>query len=319
MGKKKGKGKGKKKKEIEPITDPEMLRILGVPLDGTALNVRLSYRELGHPLSFVCKMTDLACVHDMVRQFMALSNSPPDKQYIFVGNLRKSHQRTIMLPFDGGKCLTEHLGVMHGDEMTFIEADERMMTIYTRKRMQCHLEFLMSSRTKRTAEMIEAKRGLGTVPGIVPETITNLEALIEEITADIKVYREYAADPALAMQRLGSYRMPAGDGGGATNGDGGAAGAPPKARKPFDALPVEEQQRLKAVLTDGLGILKTNRDIAQKAAEKAAGGGKKKKKGKKVSALILCPLSLVSLASSKMLTITCLSTRLWLRVVSYLR
>ena len=114
--KKKGK-KGKKKgKEVVPITDPEMLRVIGCPLEGTQLNLRMYYRELGHPISIALKLTDLATVSDMVSEFNTITNAPPGTNYVFVGKLRKSHQSTIMLNFDGHLNLKDQLGVQDKDD-----------------------------------------------------------------------------------------------------------------------------------------------------------------------------------------------------------
>ena len=265
MGKKKKGGK-KKTKEVVQITDPEMLRLVGQPLAGTALTLTLFYQSLGNPISFVLKLDSTAHVHDMVRAFKKITGSTPQQQYIFVGKLRKSHQRTIMLPFDGGKVLTDHLGVEHGDALTFIEANPRMTRIYTERRMQCHLEHLLAKRTGMTAELIEKKKA-----NALPETIANISAEIDLLTKEIHEYKEYALDPDIALQRLGTFK------------EGGPIEDPkadvPRVRKPFGALPVEEQQRLKNILTEGLDILRDNRALLEKEREKAEKA--KNKKGKK--------------------------------------
>ena len=232
----------------------------------TALTLTLSYRSLGNPMSFVVKLDSTAHVHDMVRAFKKLTGSTPEQEYIFVGKLRKSHQRTIMLPFDGGKVLTDHLGVEHGDELTFIEANPRMTRIYTEKRMQCHLEHLLSKRTAMTAELIEKKKA-----NALPETIANIEAEIDLLTKEVHEYKEYVMDPDLALQRLGAFR----EGGPVEDQNAGVS----KERKPFAALPVEEQQRLKNLLSEGLDILRDNRALLEKEREKAEKA--KNKKGKK--------------------------------------
>ena len=267
MGKKKG--KGKKKKEVMPITDPEMLRMIGIPLEGTALNLRLYYRELGHPISIAIKLTDLACVHDMFSQFCSLTNAPPGTNYIFVGKLRKSHQNTIMLQFDGGKNLKDHLGVVDKDELTFIEADDRMLRIYTKKRMQRTLNKLLDDRSQRTGELIVEKKKDG-----LPATIAELEAVIDGLTKEIDDYRTFVEDPDLGLQQLGTFKQ-------TTKEDDPNAGVP-RVVKPFGSLSIEEQQRLKNLVTEGLLIKKTNEELVAAALAKAAGGkGKKGKKKKK--------------------------------------
>ena len=55
----------------------------------------------------------------------------------------------------------------------------------------------------------------------------------------------------------------------------------PRTHKMFGDLSVEEQQRLKNLMTEGLQIKRTNFEIAEKEREKALGKGKKGKKGKK--------------------------------------
>ena len=270
MGKKKG--KGKKKKEVTPITDPEMLRMLGIPLDGTQLNLRLFYRELGHPISVAIKLTDLACVHDMISQFMKLTNAPPNTNYIFVGKLRKSHQSTIMLQYDGGKNLKDHLGVMDRDELTFIEANERMIRIYTKKRMENTLNKLLEDRTEKTSELIICRKNDG-----LPDTMVAIQDVIDGLTTQIKLYRSYVADPDLGLEKLGTFKL---------NGSSGAEDEDPNAGvprvvKPFASLSVEEQQRLKNLLTEGLSIKRSNEEMLAAALAKAAGGGKKGKKKKK--------------------------------------
>ena len=226
----------------------------------------LFYRNLGNPISFVVKMDSTAHVHDMVRAFKKMTGSMPQQEYIFVGKLRKSHQRTIMLPFDGGKVLTDHLGIEHGDALTFIEANPRMTRIYTEKRMQCHLEHLLGNRTSMTAELIEKKKAQA-----LPETIANIEAEINLLTKEIHEYKEYVVNPDLALQRLGTFK----EGGPVEDPNAGV----PRVCKPFGALPVEEQQRLKNALTEGLDILRDNRALIEKEREKAEKA--KHKKGKK--------------------------------------
>ena len=267
--KKKG---GKKKKEIVPITDPEMLRVLGVPLEGTQLNLRVFYRELGHPISVALKLTDLSCVHDMVREFNMLTNPPPGTNYIFVGKLRKSHLSTIMLQFDGGKNLKDHLGVEHLDQLTFIEADDRMIKIYTRKRMQKTLDKYLSERTEQTGQLLEEKKK----PNPSADDLAALEQVINDMTKKIHDYRKYVENPDLALQKFGTFRLES------DSAENDPNANVPRTRKKFGSFSVEEQQRLKNLVTEGLQIKRTNYEIAEKEREKAAGkgkkGGKKKKK-----------------------------------------
>jgi hypothetical protein len=268
--KKKGK-KGKKKgKEVVPITDPEMLRVIGCPLEGTQLNLRMYYRELGHKISIALKLTDLATVSDMVREFNTITNAPPGSNYVFVGKLRKSHQSTIMLNFDGHLNLKDQLGVQDKDEFTFIEADSRMILIYTKKRMQKQLDLLLGKRSALTGELVLAKK---TNPDDV-EKLNEMEKEIETLTNEINNYKTYVDDPELGLQKLGTYRLAS------TEEEDPNAGVP-RTFKPFASLPVEEQQRLKILKGEALDIKRTNEDILEAQRLKAEGGGKKGKKGKK--------------------------------------
>ena len=137
--------------------------------------------------------------------------------------------------------------------------------------MQQHLEHLLQKRSSQTAELIEAKKSQA-----LPQTIANIQAEIDLLTKEVNEYKEYVNDPDLAIQRLGTFR----EGGPVEDPDAGV----PRERKPFGALPVEEQQRLKNVLSEGLSILSDNRAIREKEREKAEKAknkkGKKKKKKK---------------------------------------
>ena len=238
MGKKK-KG-GKKKKEVVPITDPEMLRVIGMPLEGTQMNLRMYYRNIGHPISIALKLTDLATVRDMVEAFNSITNVPPGTDYIFVGKLRKSHQTTIMLQYDGPQNLKDHLGVEDKDELTFIEADERMIKIYTKKRMQRHVDMLLDKRSEQTMELVVTKKNN---PGEA-EQIAEMDKAINALTVTINEYRTYVDDPDLAMQKLGTFRL------GSASGEDPNAGVP-RTFKKFGTLSVEEQQRLKNLVAEG--------------------------------------------------------------------
>jgi hypothetical protein len=270
MPPKKKKGKGKKKKEVVPITDPEMLRVIGVPLDGTEINLRVYYHELGHPISIALKLTDLATVGDMVSQFHTITNASPGTNFIFVGKLRKSPLSTIMVQYDGKLNLKDDLGIENKDELTFIEADERMTQIYTKKRMNKLLDVALNKRSTQTAELVLAKRD----PNPSEALIAEMEENINITTKEINEYRSYVNDPKLGYEKLGKYTL-------VESKEGDEFANVPRTFKKFGALPVEEQQRLKNLVSEGLSIKRANEELLEAQRLKAMGGGKKGKNGKK--------------------------------------
>ena len=81
------KKKGKKKKTIEPITDPETLRVIGTVLEGTEMTLVVQYDKLGGSPAFTLNLTDIATVADLYQMFWQITNSKPGTEYIFCGSL----------------------------------------------------------------------------------------------------------------------------------------------------------------------------------------------------------------------------------------
>ena len=128
------KKKGKKKKTIEPITDPETLRVIGTVLEGTEMTLVVQYEKLGGSPAFTLNLTDIATVADLYQMFWQITNSKPGTEYIFCGSFPKlGNIKSIMFGFDGGKNLKDHLGLKHGDVLTFVECGSIMKEIYVRE------------------------------------------------------------------------------------------------------------------------------------------------------------------------------------------
>ena len=262
------KKKGKKKKTIEPIVDPETLRIIGTPLQGTELLITVQHEKLGGQIEFKLNMTEIATVADMYELFWRISGSKPGTEYVFCGSFPKlGNIKCILLGFDAGKSLKDHLGLNHGDTLTFIECGPIMKRIYVKERMKIILNEKSAILAELTGNLVVAKREKANA-----EDISALEEAIQAMRDEVDKFTAYMEDPALAIAEIGTYN---------SNHAEEEDGAPAQTnRKPFKALPAEEQQRLAALKKSGLDQLKTNRDIAAKLAAKEAAKGKKKKKKK---------------------------------------
>ena len=112
--KKKG---GKKKKEVEPITDPKMLRLIGEHLEGSTLNLTLSFEVANGPVQVKVILSEMDCVHHLYRELWRWMDCPWGKEYIFITTLPKTEQNSFTLAFDGGKGLTD-IGLKDGDSST---------------------------------------------------------------------------------------------------------------------------------------------------------------------------------------------------------
>ena len=99
------KKKGKKKKEVEPITDPRTLRMIGEHLEGTRLKLKLCYEVENGPIYTTVVLSDIDCVHHLYRALWRWMDCQWGKEYIFICTLPKTEQNSFTLGFDGGKTL----------------------------------------------------------------------------------------------------------------------------------------------------------------------------------------------------------------------
>ena len=260
--KKKG---GKKKKEVEPITDPKMLRLIGEHLEGSTLNLTLSFEVANGPVQVKVILSEMDCVHHLYRELWRWMDCPWGKEYIFITTLPKTEQNSFTLAFDGGKGLTD-IGLKDGDSLVFIEASKRAIGEYTKKRLAIKLDHLLMKLSEEKAELLIAKKDKKH-----PDDIAALEKNVAYLDGEVDKYREYAADHEKAYAELATFSI-------------GEKPASIKVdKKPFSELPIEIKQELENTKKEAMDILQNNRAIIAAAKAKAEGkgkgkGGKKKKK-----------------------------------------
>ena len=260
----KKKGKGKKKKELQVIEDDKMLRLIGEHKEGTVFRLKLCYEKRDGPIQLNVVISDLSCVHHLYRELWRRLDIPWGKEYIFISTLPKSEQNSFTLGMDGGKGLAD-LGIKNGDMLVFVEANNRALGEYTKKRIEVALDDIAAKMANEKANLLIAKK-----ENKHADDIAALEKNIEFFEGEFRKFTEYKDDYKAAFKALNTFEI----------GEEIKA-TPQEGKKAFKDLPIEQKQELENLKKEGLDILASNRAFILKQKEKAEKAAAKKKKKKK--------------------------------------